>query len=267
MAGVVVKGGCDSPVRGFMLTSGTLSSAQVSEWLRSAMPAALRRATLPSMAYAVQRVVDNAMAEAATQSGVIVATAAAPNAAAARGASFSATHGAAARASVARGRMAASAAPASAATTTPGPAHTGSSAAAREAQRTAAAAAAPVVAAAAATTVASVAAAATAAAGGAALAAAPDHVTGLGIAPRFLWHPVLALLWHLSLVALPCPVFLSPSRSAAHLWLPVLLRIPRRPMSRPVPPPSRLNLTLAWLVAASQVLPLQWPLPRLLPRG
>jgi len=219
------------------------------------------------MAYAVQRVVDNAMAEAAAPSGVIVAAAAAPNAAEARGASFSAPHGAAARASIARGRMAASAAPASAATTTPGPARTVSSAAARDAPRTAAAAAAPPVAAAAATTVASVAAAATAAAGGTALAAAPAHVTGLGIAPRFPWHPVLELLWHLSLVALPCPVFLAPSRSAAHLWLPVLLRIPRRPMLRPVPPPGRLNLSLAWLVAASQLLPLQWPLLRLLPRG
>jgi len=191
MAGVVVKGACDSQVRGFMLTSGTLSSAQVSEWLCSAMSAALRRATLPSMAYAVQRVVDNAVAEAAALSGVSVAAAAAPNAAAARSASFPAPHGAAGRASIASGRMAAAAAPtSSAATTTLGPARTVSAAAAREAPRSAAAAAAPAVAAAAATAVASVAAAATAAARGAALAAAPAPVTGLGpraavaLAPR-----------------------------------------------------------------------------------
>jgi len=46
MAGVAVKGACDSQVRGFMLTSRTLSSAQVSEWLCSSMSADLRRATL-----------------------------------------------------------------------------------------------------------------------------------------------------------------------------------------------------------------------------
>jgi len=190
MAGVAVKGACDSQVRGFMLTSGTLSSAQVSEWLCSAMSAALRPATLPGMAYAVQRVVDNAVAEAAALSGVIVAAAAAPNAAAARSASFPGPHGAAVRASIARGEMAASVAPTSAATTTPGSALTVSAAAAREAPRTAVAAAAPAVAAAAATAVASEAAAATAAAGGAALAADPAPVTGLGpraavaLAPR-----------------------------------------------------------------------------------
>ncbi|OSX79456.1 hypothetical protein BU14_0076s0012 [Porphyra umbilicalis] len=173
MARLVVNGACDSQVREFMLTSGSLSSAQVSEWLCSVMSAALRRATLPSMAYAVQRVVDNVVAEAAALSGVSVATAAAPKAAAERSASFPAPHGAAARASIASGRMAAAAAPTSAATTTPGPARTVSAAAAREAPRTEAAAAAPAVAAAAAAAVASMAAAATAAAGSAALAAAP----------------------------------------------------------------------------------------------
>jgi len=75
-----------------------------------------------------------------------------------------------------------------------------------------------------------------------------------GPAPRLLWHLMLEVLWRLSLVALPCPVLLSPSRSAAHPWRPVLLPIPRRPMSRPVPPPSSLILSLTWLVAAPQLL-------------
>ena len=65
IAGVVIKGALDSQVRGFMLTSGTLSSAQVAEWLCSAMPSALRRASLPSIACAVQSVVDTAASAAA----------------------------------------------------------------------------------------------------------------------------------------------------------------------------------------------------------
>jgi len=64
IAGVVNKRALHSQVRGFTLTSGTLSSAQVSEWLCSAMPSALRRASLPSIPYAVQRVVNTASAEA-----------------------------------------------------------------------------------------------------------------------------------------------------------------------------------------------------------
>lgn len=69
IAGVVIKGASDSQVRGFMLTSGTLSSAQVAEWLCSAMSPPLRRASLSSIAYAVQRVVDTAAAAAADATG------------------------------------------------------------------------------------------------------------------------------------------------------------------------------------------------------
>jgi len=222
---------------------------------------------MPSMAYAVQCVVASAVVEAAALSGVIVAAAAAPNAAAARSASFSVTHGAAARAFLASGMIAASATPTSAATTTPGSARTVSAAATREAPRTAAAGAVPAFAAAAATTVDSVAAAATAAAGGAALAAAPAPVTCLGPRAAVALATRPELLWRVSLVALPCLECLSPYQSAAPLWCPELLRIPRRPMSRPVPPPSCLILSVTWLVAARQWLQLQWPLPRLLPCG
>ena len=118
IAGVVVKGACDSQVRGFMLPSGTLSSAQVSEWLCSAMSPALRRATLPSMAYAVQRVVDTAAAAAAVEAVGVRVGAAASDSATTRGAAFPAPHGAAARASSACGGVPASAAPAPVATTT-----------------------------------------------------------------------------------------------------------------------------------------------------
>ena len=69
MAGVVVKGASDSQLRGYMLTPGTLSAAQVAEWLCSAMGSALRCATLPSMAMALERVVNAAAAEAANASG------------------------------------------------------------------------------------------------------------------------------------------------------------------------------------------------------
>ena len=76
MAGMVVKGASDSQLRGFMLTSGTLTAAQVSEWLCFSMSPALRCATLPSMAMALQRVVNAAAAEAANSSGVGLAAAA-----------------------------------------------------------------------------------------------------------------------------------------------------------------------------------------------
>ena len=82
VAGVVVKGASDAQVRGFMLISGTLTPALVSEWLCSAMSPALRLATLPSMALAVQRVVNKAM-DAAGRYKVAVAAAAASGAAAA----------------------------------------------------------------------------------------------------------------------------------------------------------------------------------------
>jgi len=129
MAGVVVKGACDSQVRGFMLTSGTLSSALVSEWLCSAMSSALRRATLPSMAYAVQRVVDKAVADAAAASGVSVA-AGASRAATARGTVFTGPQGTHERESSSRGGVAVSASPAPAATSTPAFARTAAAAAA-----------------------------------------------------------------------------------------------------------------------------------------
>ena len=95
MAGVVVKGALDSQLRGYMLTSGTSSAAQVSEWLCSAMGSALRSATLPSMAMALERVVNAAAAEAANSSGFGVAAAAAR--AAARPPVSAAPHGGGAR--------------------------------------------------------------------------------------------------------------------------------------------------------------------------
>jgi len=77
MAGVVVKGASDSQLRGYMLTSGTLSTAQVAKWLCCAMTSTIRFATLPSMAMALERVVNKAAAKDATASGVGVAAAAA----------------------------------------------------------------------------------------------------------------------------------------------------------------------------------------------
>jgi len=77
MAGVVVKGASDSQLRGYMLTSGTLSTAQVAKWMCCAMTSTIRFATLPSMAMALERVVNKAAAKDATASGVGVAAAAA----------------------------------------------------------------------------------------------------------------------------------------------------------------------------------------------
>jgi len=74
---VVVKGASDSQLRGIMLSSGTLSAAQVAEWLCCAMTSALRFLTLPSMAMALERVVNEAAAEAANAFGIGVAAAAA----------------------------------------------------------------------------------------------------------------------------------------------------------------------------------------------
>lgn len=70
VAGLIVKGAIEKQVRGYMLTSGTMTPALVSEWLCSAMPDSLRSATLPSMARAVQLVVTKAAAAAAAASGV-----------------------------------------------------------------------------------------------------------------------------------------------------------------------------------------------------
>jgi len=65
----VIKGVLDSQLRRFMLMSRTLSSAEVAEWLCLAMPLALRRASLTSIACAVQRVVDTICAELAAAAG------------------------------------------------------------------------------------------------------------------------------------------------------------------------------------------------------
>jgi len=77
MAGLIVRGATNKQVRGYMLTSGTICAAQVAEWLCSAMPDALRSATLPSMAYAVVRMVAKQAATSAAASGVGLAGAAA----------------------------------------------------------------------------------------------------------------------------------------------------------------------------------------------
>jgi len=70
MAGLIVRGATNKQVRGYMLTSGTMCAAQVAEWLCSAMPDALRSATLPSMAYAVEQMVAKQVATSAAASGV-----------------------------------------------------------------------------------------------------------------------------------------------------------------------------------------------------
>ena len=76
MAGMVVTGALDWQLRGFMLTSSTTTAAQVSEWLCCSMSPALRCATLPSMAMALQRVINAAAAKTANSSGVGIAAAA-----------------------------------------------------------------------------------------------------------------------------------------------------------------------------------------------
>lgn len=70
MAGLIVRGAMSKEVRGYMLTSGTILAAQVVEWLCSAMPDALRSATLPRMAYAVEQMVEKQAAASAAASGV-----------------------------------------------------------------------------------------------------------------------------------------------------------------------------------------------------
>jgi len=77
MAGLIVRGATNKQVRGYMLTSGTICAAQVAEWLCSAMPDALRSATLPSKAYAVVLMVAKQAATSAAASGVGLAGAAA----------------------------------------------------------------------------------------------------------------------------------------------------------------------------------------------
>jgi len=70
LGGLVVKGAVDNHVRGYTLASGSLSAAQVSEWLCAAMPGAMRASTLTPMARAVAHVVERAAASAATAAGI-----------------------------------------------------------------------------------------------------------------------------------------------------------------------------------------------------
>ena len=70
LGGCVVKGAVESHVRGYMLASGTLSAAQVAEWMCATMDGAMRAATLSTVARAVADVVENAATEAATAAGL-----------------------------------------------------------------------------------------------------------------------------------------------------------------------------------------------------
>ena len=67
---IVVKGAVDFHVRGYMLSSETLSVAQISEWLCSAMPVTMQTATVSSIAGAVSGVVKAAATAAATAAGL-----------------------------------------------------------------------------------------------------------------------------------------------------------------------------------------------------
>jgi len=57
LATSLIKGALDSHVRGYSLMSGTLSAAQVADWLCSGMPPTLRPALLSSVALAVETLV------------------------------------------------------------------------------------------------------------------------------------------------------------------------------------------------------------------
>jgi len=70
LGGMVIKGAVESHVRGNTLASGTLSAAQVSEWLCAAMPGTMQASTLTPMARAVATVVDRAATAAATAAGI-----------------------------------------------------------------------------------------------------------------------------------------------------------------------------------------------------
>ena len=70
LGAIVVKGSVDFHVRGYMLSSGTLSAAQVAEWLCSAMAVTMQTATVSSIARAVSGVVEAAATAAATATGL-----------------------------------------------------------------------------------------------------------------------------------------------------------------------------------------------------
>ena len=70
LGGMIIKGAVESHVRGYTLASGTLSAAQVSEWLCAAMPGTMQASTLTPMARAVATVVDRAATAAATAAGI-----------------------------------------------------------------------------------------------------------------------------------------------------------------------------------------------------
>jgi len=57
LAASLIKGALESHVRGYSLMSGTLSAAQVADWLCSGMPPTLRPALLSRVALAVETLV------------------------------------------------------------------------------------------------------------------------------------------------------------------------------------------------------------------
>ena len=73
LSSAMIKSALDKHVRGYLLTSGTLSAALVSEWLCSSMPRAMRCAMLFSVAFAVQEVVQRESRLASAAGAVAVA--------------------------------------------------------------------------------------------------------------------------------------------------------------------------------------------------
>jgi len=67
---MVIKGAVKSQACGYTLTGWTLSAAQVSEWLRAAMPGTMQASTLTPMARAGATVVDHAATAAGTAAGI-----------------------------------------------------------------------------------------------------------------------------------------------------------------------------------------------------
>jgi len=65
LAAVLIKGALESHIRGYSLMSGTLSAAQVADWLCSAMPPTMRPALLSSIALAVETLVRRKSKESA----------------------------------------------------------------------------------------------------------------------------------------------------------------------------------------------------------
>mgnify|MGYP006924543055 CR=1 FL=1 len=70
LGGMVIKGAVKSQACGYTLTGWTLSAAQVSEWLRAAMPGTMQASTLTPMARAGATVVDHAATAAGTAAGI-----------------------------------------------------------------------------------------------------------------------------------------------------------------------------------------------------